>query len=252
MFTLCCTVQSWTHFLKGGFKLHLQHIINFSHTKIGENILSYLSYKYWAFKPFCLVVAISLKRYIFPWNCCHWCRKLQVTTLRTKSHFWLLLVRPDITGINKEIWKAAAELQYSASYSHEEQTLWRRPPPSRHCPSSAYQRSTSDIQVCFDRCKTLLLLLLSQINTQYTTHDVEKINTKQALSAVVVQINVKKLLISNTRKMHYLHLFSRQGAFSDACYFYYLNVLGNKMFMYCLNIYMYLLWFVYDELLQWK
>ena len=184
---------------------------------------------------------------------CHWCRKLQVTTLRTKSHFWLLLVRPDITGINKEIWKAAAELQYSASYSHEEQTLWRRPPPSRHCPSSAYQRSTSDIQVCFDRCKTLLLLLLSQINTQYTTtHDVEKINTKQALSAVVVQINVKKLLISNTRKMHYLHLFSRQGAFSDACYFYYLNVLGNKMFMYCLNIYMYLLWFVYDELLQWK
>ena len=68
--------------------------------------------------------------------------------------------------------------------------------------------------MCFDRCKTLLLLLLSQINTQYTTtHDVEKINTKQALSAVVVQINVKKLLISNTRKMHYLHLFSRQGAF---------------------------------------
>ena len=68
--------------------------------------------------------------------------------------------------------------------------------------------------MCFDRCKTLLLLLLSQINTQYTTtHDVEKINTKQALSAVVVQINVKKLLISNTRKMHYLHLFSRQGGF---------------------------------------
>ena len=206
---------------------------------------------------FALLLPLHKTRNIFPWNCCHWCRKLQVTTLRTKSHFWLLLVRPDITGINKEIWKAAAELQYSASYSHEEQTLWRRPPPSRHCPSSAYQRSTSDIQVCFDRCKTLLLLLLSQINTQYTTHDVEKINTKQALSAVVVQINVKKLLISNTRKMHYLHLFSRGGGlYSDACYFYYLNVLGIKLFTCILfehfDVGMYLIWFVYDELLKWK